>query len=150
MSLLEEDKRATESLSQVLFSEERIETLQSRTERFQNDINTRIRKLQDEVQSSSSRSQLSSKVSSGRSVSRSTKALKAEAAAKAAEIKVKVQDEDTTLIKLSKAAEKTEQCVESYIQTLPMEATLQQDIQAPAAAVPASTVINIVLVGPLV
>ena len=182
LTQLEEVKKAAESLCQISLVEEPIETLQSRTERLRNDINTRIRELRDEVQSTSSRSKMSSKISSGRSKSRSTKAMKAEAAAKAAEIKVQMKyqegelevktresqvklqkesdmaearlhaivetDEDTTLMKLPEAEEDAEQRVESYIQTLPIETTMQQDIQAPVTAVPASTAMNIVLVGP--
>ena len=56
--------------------------------------------------------------------------------------------EDATLTKLPEAEEDAERRVESYIQTLPIETTMQQDIQAPVTAVPASTAINMVLVGP--
>ena len=97
LAQLEEVENAAESLSQISVVEEPIETLQSRTERLRNDINTRIRELRDEVQSTSSRSKMSSKVSSGRSSSRSTKAMKAEAAAKAAEIKVQMKYQEAEL-----------------------------------------------------
>ena len=97
MAQLEEVENAAESLSQISLVEEPIETIQSRTERLRNDINTTIGELRDEVQSTSSRSKMSSKVSSGRSSSRSTKATKAEAAAKAAEIKVQMKYQEAEL-----------------------------------------------------
>ena len=58
------------------------------------------------------------------------------------------EEDETHPMKLPKAEEDAKQRVESYIQALPMETTLQQDIEVPATAVPVSTAMNIVLVGP--
>ena len=49
---------------------------------------------------------------------------------------------------VTEAEEDAKQRVESYIEALPMETTLQQDIEVPATAAPVSTAMNIVLVGP--
>ena len=58
------------------------------------------------------------------------------------------EEDETYPMKLPKAEEDATQRVESYIKTLPMETTLQQDVNAPTTALPASTAMNIVLVGP--
>ena len=58
------------------------------------------------------------------------------------------EEDETHPMKLPKAEEDVKHRVESYIQTLPTATTLQQDIKASATAVPVSTAMNIVLVGP--